>query len=249
VRVLKKYGWSHSLYLSSQNEIRQSYVDAGRRKWMIHLAEGTDDFAARELGALDKLGVLGPNTVLVHGVGLREADTQLAIERGASLVWCPSTNFYLLGQTADVQQWDSAGRLMLGSDSRLTADGDLLDELRAAKDTGQLSNQTLFRLVTTNPRWLLSGSENLEKQLQADFIVLPYHPDPYQALINARRADLSLVMRGGQVMIGDPALVKKFPGKFELALLDGKEKWIDAALAERLRHCTLTEAGLQLLTK
>jgi hypothetical protein len=56
-------------------------------------------------------------------------------------------------------------------------------------------------------------------------------------------------MRGGQVMIGDPALVKKFPGKFELALLDGKEKWIDAALAERLRHCTLTEAGLQLLTK
>lgn len=248
-RVLQKYRWSHSLYLSSPNEIRKSYLEADQHKWMIHLAEGTDDFAASELGVLDELGVLGPNTVLIHGVGLSEADTQLAIERGASLVWCPSTNFYLLGQTANVQQWAAAGQLMLGSDSRLTADGDLLDELGAAQRTGQLSDQALLRLVTTNPRQLLSSNENLEKQLRADFLVLPYHPDPYQALINTSRADLSLVMRGGQVVIGDPELVKKFPGKFEPALLDGKEKWIGASLAQRLRRCTLNEAGLQLLTR
>jgi cytosine/adenosine deaminase-related metal-dependent hydrolase len=249
VRVLKKYGWSHSLYLSSQDEIRKSYLDAGQRKWMIHLAEGIDDFAASELGVLAELNVLGPSTILIHGVGLTEADTQLAIERGASLVWCPSTNFYLLGQTATVQKWAAAGQLMLGSDSRLTADGNLLDELRTAQRTGQLSDQALFRLVTTNPRQLLSGSENLAQQLEADFIGLPYQPDPYQALIKARRADLSLVIRGGQVMIGDPALVKKFPGNFEPALLDGKEKWIATSLAQRLRRCTLNEAGLQLLTR
>lgn len=248
VRVVKKYKWSHSLYLTPVEEIQWSYHKARRQVWMIHAAEGTDEIAAREFSELNELGVIGPNTVLIHGVGLSEANTQLAIERGASLVWCPSTNLYLLGKTTSVQQWVQARRIALGSDSRLTADGDLLDELRAAYTTGQVDAATLVAMVTEYPRQILKlkDSGSLKKGQSADLIVLPYYDNPDETLTSARRADLSLVMRRGQVMIGDPELVRQFPGQFERVILDGREKLMAKKLADRVRRCTLQEPGLQL---
>ncbi len=248
VRVVRKYKWSHSLYLTPADEIQWSYHKARRRVWMIHAAEGTDEIVAGEFGELNKLGVIGPNTVLIHGVGLNEVDTQLAIERGAGLVLCPSTNLYLLGKTASVQQWVQAGQVAIGSDSRLTADGDLLDELHAAYATRQHNGETLYRMVTDNPRRIfgLKAVGSLEVGMQADFIVLPYSDNSYHALVTAKRADLSLVVRRGQVMIGDPELVQKFPGQFERVTLDGREKLMAKKLADQVRRCTLREPGLQL---
>lgn len=250
VRVVKKYKWSHSLYLTPVEEIQWSYHKARRQAWMIHAAEGTDEIAAGEFAELIELGVIESNTVLIHGVGLNESDTQLAIERGASLVWCPSTNLYLLGKTASVQQWAQAGRVALGSDSRLTADGDLLDELKAAYTTGQVDSATLVAMVTEYPRQILKLEEggSLKKGQSADLIVLPYHDNPDKALMSAKRADLSLVMRRGQVMIGDPNLVRQFPGEFERVILDGREKLMAKKLVDRVRRCTLHEPGLQLDT-
>lgn len=248
VRVVRKYKWSHSLYLTPVEEIQWSYHKARRQVWMIHAAEGTDEIAAGEFGKLSQLGVIGPNTVLIHGVGLNDADTRLAIERGASLVWCPSTNLYLLGKTASVQQWAQAGRVALGSDSRLTADGDLLDELGVAYATGQVDAATLVAMVTEYPRQILKlkDSGSLKKGQSADLIVLPSHDNPDEALVSAKRADLSLVVRRGQVMIGDPKLVRQFPGQFERVILDGREKLMAKKLADRVRRCTLHEPGLQL---
>ncbi len=248
VRVVQKYGWSHSLYLTPTDELQWSYHKARRKVWMIHAAEGTDEIAAGELGELNELGVIGPKTVLIHGVGLTEADTQLAIERGASLVWCPSTNLYLLGKTAWVRKWAQAGKVAIGSDSRLTADGDLLDELYAAHMTKQHNDQALFTMVTDNPSRMLGLPDvgGLQYGMQADFIALPYSDNPYHALVTAKRADLSLVVRGGQVMIGDPELVRQFPGQFEPMVLDGRGKLMAKKLVDRVRRCTLRELGLQL---
>ncbi len=48
VRVLKRYGWAHSLYLSSDEEIVASYRSTPPDvPWFIHLAEGTDSDARR----------------------------------------------------------------------------------------------------------------------------------------------------------------------------------------------------------
>jgi len=120
-----------------------------------HIAEGTDEAAADELRQLDALGCLRENTVLIHGVGLSEADRRRVLEAGAGLVWCPSTNLYLLGRTGDVRNSPQQVALAIGTDSRLTADGDMLDELKAASATGQLSPEQIFRAVTIDAAKLL----------------------------------------------------------------------------------------------
>jgi cytosine/adenosine deaminase-related metal-dependent hydrolase len=201
VRVLQRYGWAHSFAL--ERDLMAAYRRTPHgAPWFIHLAEGTDSAAAGELARLDTLGLLRPNTVLIHGVGMSEADRRRTIAAGAGLVWCPSSNLFLLGVTADVREFAQVHRLALGSDSHLTADGDLLDELRAAHATGQLTPAQLFRAVTLDAAALLHmpGAGDVAIGSFPDFMVIRAVPaDPIHALVGFHSSDLASVwIRGSR---------------------------------------------------
>ena len=99
--------------------------------------------------------VLSPNTVFIHGVAFCRAAADRVIAAGAGLVWCPSSNQFLFDATADVRAFDDADRLALGSDSRLSGERDLLDELQSAHATRQLSAEGLARTVGAGAAQLL----------------------------------------------------------------------------------------------
>jgi cytosine/adenosine deaminase-related metal-dependent hydrolase len=249
VHVLLRYGWAHSLHFEKcvAATHAQTPEDA---PWFIHLAEGTDEVAVGEYARLEALGCAQPNTVLVHGVGLTPANIRHAAPRVRGLVWCPSSNQFLFGRTAPVRAWTAAGgRVALGSDSRLTGDGDLLDELRAALAAGQVDMPEIRQMVTTGAARLLGlpDSGHLRPGARADWIALPFCTDAYATLTRCRRADLALVVCGGVPMLGDPELMARFPDADVVpATLDGKPKFLDARLAERIRRCPLREPGLEL---
>ena len=244
VRVVARYGWAHSLHFTPDVAASLRATPSGA-PWIIHLAEGTDAVAAAEYGQLAALGCAGPQTVLVHGVGLSATDLMDAARQVRGLVWCPSSNVYLLGRTADVRAWrDVGGRLALGNNSRLTADGDLLDELRAAQASGPLAGPELLELVTTEAAALLGldGAGRLDVGCPADLILT--RPD--RPLVGARRSDLALVVRGGVPLIGDPDVMACFPVQTAPARLDGVSKLIQSGLARRILRCSLTEPGLEV---
>jgi hypothetical protein len=229
VRVLRRYGWAHSLHFTPEAEIVRSYrATPSDVPWFIHLAEGTDERAAREYQRLKALGCIGKNTVIVHGVGMTEADIADAAPRVRGLVVCPTTNLYLLGKTADVALWHKhGGSVWLGSDSRLTADGDLLAE-RAALP--QVQRQ---RVRVHEEKAGIVGSE-------ADFIVCREQQI-------GQRADLALLLRGGVPQMGDPEVMAQFADVQTVpVLLDGRAKRIHITLARQIARCSLREVGLEL---
>ncbi len=253
VRVLKQYGWAHSLHFSAEQEIRDSYAKTPPDvPWFIHLAEGTDEVAAGEYRRLKASGCVGSNTVLIHGVGLTDADVADAAPRIRGLVWCPSTNIDLLGATADSIRWANAGgRLALGSDSRLTADGDLLDEMRRSADATGFARQSrmILKMVTTNAAEILGVPDagHLQPGAHADFVVIRSSEGDVCALCQSRRADLALVVKGGVPQLGDPAVMAKFRHiPTVTAVLDGVPKAIHRDLARRLLRCRLRERGLEM---
>jgi cytosine/adenosine deaminase-related metal-dependent hydrolase len=187
------------MYLETPEAIQKAYRHARNRPFMIHLAEGTDATANDELQQLDRLGCLSERTVLIHGVGLSGKNIKLAIGKSRGLVWCPSTNYFLLGATAHVQDWFTAKKLALGSDSRVTADGNLLDEMRAAAGTGQLDAKSLFELVTRNAAKMLGLSDcgEIRPGKRADLLAMPAHDNVYQ---NLMAGEIVWVMRAGQRM-------------------------------------------------
>lgn len=264
VRVLRQYGWAHSLHFSTDEEIVQSYRSTPPNvPWFIHLAEGTDEVAAGEYARLKELGCVGKNTVIVHGVGLSSediVDAHISALNGENIghgsqfpiVWCPTTNIYLLGKTDHARMgWNT--NILLGSDSRLTAAGDLLDEIRFAADYYKDQNGDKAIIISvTRPtfRW----SENLKKDLIplraencADFVFIADTADPAHTLCHSRRADLALVVKDGVPQIGDPTVMAKFPHIETVpAMLDGREKAINVKLARLIHKNSLKERGLEV---
>jgi cytosine/adenosine deaminase-related metal-dependent hydrolase len=131
VRVLNRFGWSHSIEFSQ--DLRADFAQTPEGSpFFIHLGEGTDESSRDELQRLDSLGLLNPQTVIIHGVACTAQDWELVRDRGAGLVWCPTSNLFILGQTPDLSLLPSNLKIALGNDSPLTAAGDLLDEIRLA---------------------------------------------------------------------------------------------------------------------
>lgn len=125
VRVVKNYGWAHSLEF--EEDVRGRFdATPSDAPFLIHAAEGTDAAASREVFELDRLGCLAANTVLIHAVALDDAAWQLVRARGASVITCPRSNLFTLGRTARVPDDIPVA---LGTDSSLTTQGDFLDEL------------------------------------------------------------------------------------------------------------------------
>jgi hypothetical protein len=222
VRVVRRYGWAHSLHLTPAPALQRAYRATPRgARFFVHLAEGTDERARAEYARLKALGCVGAQTVLVHGVGMSADDIDDARARGCWLVACPTTNAYLLGAVADVPRW--RGQVVLGSDSRLTADGDLLAEIATAQGAGWQTTPAPFADVNA-----------LTKR---DFIIA-------EAL--TARTDVQLVVRDGVALFGTPALMARARVPVVACTLDGQERAIHARLAECYRRVKLKEVGFVL---
>jgi cytosine/adenosine deaminase-related metal-dependent hydrolase len=259
VSVLRNAGWSHSLGLGEPQgdrpprygpPVRESYcATPAEQPWIIHLAEGTDAIAASELGRLDALGCLSPNTVLVHGVGLTTADVDRIIECGAGVVWCPASNLAMLGRTLDVRRLSDAGRLTLGSDSRLTGSRDVLDELRVAAANSDLSSRELLRLVTADASRVLRLADRgaLNVGQRADCVIVRRDGDPYESLLRTTRSSIRAVVRDGVPLLADPDFADWFAlaGISTVSIrLDGQPKLMAASCARP--DAIALEPGLEL---
>lgn len=177
----------------------------------LHVAEGIDEAAAEEIRTLDRAGLLGPNLIGVHGVGMDVDGTTRWRASGAALCWCPSSNLFLFRRTAPAELFAGDGDILLGSDSRLTGVGDLLDELCLARRLAVMSDDRLDAAVgVTAARRLGLPAPDLAPGSAADLVVLSC------PLGVARAADVQLVMVGGQPRVASTGLAAiltpLFPG-------------------------------------
>lgn len=158
----------------------------------LHVAEGVSRAAASEVERLDHMGLLTSRLIAVHGVGIEGKAISQFRASGAALVWCPTSNLFLLGRTASPELLEDGLDVLLGSDSLLTGDGDLLDELQCASRLGFLSDARLVDAVgTTAARRLGLPGPSLDPGAPADVIVLA------KPLLEARTEDVLLVVVGG----------------------------------------------------
>lgn len=230
VRVVKRFGWAHSLRFSSDLVNRYQAVSK-RWPFLIHAAEGTDACAASEIHELERKGVLSRRTVLIHGVGIDHESLKILQQRHASVVWCPSSNLFMLSQTLRPEVLRSSLRVCLGTDSALTCQDDLAGEIRVARKAGGLAAEDIYPMVTTEAAHILRltrGEGEIVEGAIADLLAVPDSgQNPAEALQNFCP---SLVILGGKIQLVsealaprvDPVLVRNFQ-KIEL---EGRGSWL-----------------------
>ena len=268
VRVLRRYGWAHSFTLERQpvgargepgGIVRERCLSTPvDRPFLVHAGEGVDEAAAAEVPRLEALGCLRQNTVIVHGIAIARNTWQRVLASGASLVWCPASNVFLFGSTADVRaHLDASGdawrHICLGSDSRISGSLDLLDELRAAAAHGLTAGE-LLPMVTEAPASILKLTDagRIAVGRPADLVVLPpREATAADALLAARRGDLALVTMGGRPVVGCPSLSAVFVARRTAAQpvgIDGVERLVACRLVRTIERCPIAEPGVECLS-
>ena len=252
VRVIRNYRYSHSLQIDGDAVAEVCRATPADWPWIIHAAEGVDAEAIREIDRLDALGCLGKRTVLVHGVGIAHSQAARVLASGTSLVWCPSSNEFLFGRTAAVQRFAEAGRLALGTDSRLSGAGDIFDEMRAAYATGQLSAPAIARTVTVDAARVLRlrSAGRLEPGAPADLTILsPQAEQAVDSLVASTRADVRLTMIDGKPLVGDDPMSTVFEASATAAMaarIDGQPRRVARWIGRHVLATRMREPGLEV---
>lgn len=200
----------------------------GYKAWVPHVAEGGREEARNEFMAISgqltgTTNMLGPNTAMIHSVGLNARDVQKVAAARAMVIWSPRTNISLYGYTAPVVMMDRLGvRLALGTDWTPSGSMNMLREFACASYLnskhfgGYFKDYHLWDMATGTAAATMGASAELgqlTKGYWADITIfdgskLTASDYPHKAVITASVREVALVLRAGKVLHGDTALVK-----------------------------------------
>ena len=187
---------------------------------VLHLAEGPSERMKDEYAAIKKSGLVGPELIAIHGVGLSEE--QIA-EMGANkvkLVWSPLSNFLLYGKTAKVSTAKKAGVLLsLAPDWAPSGSKSILGELKVADLVNKHELNSLFTarelvdMVTRNPAQAIGWADRagqIAPGFVADLLIVDdSHADANRNLIESIEENVRLVTVRGELLYGDEKFMRE----------------------------------------
>jgi ubiquinone/menaquinone biosynthesis C-methylase UbiE/cytosine/adenosine deaminase-related metal-dependent hydrolase len=244
VRVITDFGWAHSLSLDPQLASKFARSPSGT-PFILHAAEGVDGASLEEVFELDRMHALDERTVLVHGLACTPVAAALINQRLAAVILCPTSNKFLFHRFPSSSLVHSLNKVSLGSDSPLTAAGDLLDEIRFAHTQMGLHANSVYGMVTNQPADILRlrrGEGRLRPGSIADILVVRDRGlSPAETLAQLSVDQIELVIRAGRVQLAGPELFARLPAAFTNGLepfeVEGLARWVRAPV-----HQLITDA-------
>jgi cytosine/adenosine deaminase-related metal-dependent hydrolase len=193
---------------------------ADEAAYLPHIAEGINQAARNELicTSMGELDLIAPQTAVIHAVGVGAAEARLLGEDSTRVIWSPRSNMVLYGNTAPVTLLDRFGVAMsIGTDWVASGSMNMFRELQCADQLnavyfgGYFSDADLWKMVTTNAA-LSTGTHEAVGMLKpgyvADIAVFALGDKvDHQAVVEGRLEDVALVMRGGDPLYGDAAVM------------------------------------------
>ena len=241
IRVVSDFGWAHSLSLEPQlaSKFAESQADL---PFIVHAAEGVDEESMEEVFELDRMRALDQRTVLVHGLACTPEGVSLINRRLAALILCPTSNEFLFRRSPSLAFIRSLDTAVLGSDSPLTAAGDLLDEVRFAHTRIGLDADSVYGMVTNQAADVLrlrQGEGRLWPGSIADMLVVrDFGLTPAETVAQLTMEQIELVIVSGRVQLAGPFLFERLPlalrEGLQLLEVDGHQRWLRAPIEKLL---------------
>jgi 5-methylthioadenosine/S-adenosylhomocysteine deaminase len=221
---------------TSADGVCANFTSGATDAYLIHCGEGIDAASLAEFQTLKTVTttagcLIAPQTAITHGTAFGSAEFAAMAAGHVKLTWSPASNVFLYGNTADIPTARAAGvTIALAPDWSIGGSQNMLDELRFADAWddahwgNQLASKDLVLMATTNAAQAVGLADRLgqvKKGYLADLTVFAGNPAaPYDAVLAAQPRDVSLVMVGGVVLYGDPALQAAGPAQPGCEMLD-----------------------------
>ena len=186
---------------------------------VVHLAEGPSPRMAEEFRYLKQSGLIGPNLIAIHGVGLTEPQLKEMAAAKSKLVWSPLSNFLLYGKTANIDAARRSGiSISIAPDWQPSGSKSVLGELKAADLVNKnelkmpFTDKQLVEMVTRNPAEAMQWGDQLGQITPgylADLVIVDdRNPESYRNLIEATEENIKLVVIRGEALYGDAILLQ-----------------------------------------
>jgi 5-methylthioadenosine/S-adenosylhomocysteine deaminase len=182
----------HAIYTVSEETLRWTAETAAERGLPVHIHASETEHEVRECVAeqgdrpihyLDRVGLLGPSTVLAHGVWLDDSELDLVAERGATIVTNPVANLKLavggvFGYPAARERGIAVG---IGTDGAGSNNSlDLFQDMKTfallqkheAADPAAVTAGETWEIATGRRAPLLGGAGSVAVGQPADFLLI-----------------------------------------------------------------------------
>ena len=222
----------HSILL--EKHWKRRLLKPFRNNWpfAIHIGEGTDDKARKEIDTFIKWNLFKRKTIGIHGVAMN-AEQARAFD---ALVWCPDSNYFLLGKTANIAALKNNTSILFGTDSTVSANWDIWEHLRAARKENALNDNELFHALTIDAAvvWGLGRVGRIEAGYEADVVIAKRKDglSGMNAFYALTPADILVVIKRGAIKLFDASLQEQLNaagvdlGGYSKILMKGSEKYV-----------------------
>ncbi len=231
IHAIEEYTLSHecsSFDLRWGDGIEIEHARALERNWphITHLEEGFDAESQDGIGILERLKCLDDHDVFIHCIGFSEDDIAKTAKAGASISWCPASNYFMFNVTCKIRKILKAGiNVSIGTDSTATGSVNLLGEMKFARKVYQqmygeeLPAKTLFDMVTVNPAKAFRMADrigSLEAGMNADILILKAKKsEPYENLAAASMEDIEFLSVNGVPVLAEKRFAELIPADAE----------------------------------
>ena len=241
ITVLQDNHSLHSTEFEKYWPLKLNNVFAKKQPYVIHVGEGTDALAHKEINKLIKINFFNKSLFAVHGVAMNEEQAK----NFKGLIWCPDSNFFLLNATSDIKRLKTKTRILFGTDSTLTADWNLWNHLRLARKTELMNDHELYNTLTktSSIAWKQNNIGAISANKNADIVIAKTIAGKgFDAFYSLNPEDLQLILHAGKIRlfdeeIKDQLMVYHFPiSEFSKIDVNGRCKYVYGDLAKLIRE-------------
>jgi cytosine/adenosine deaminase-related metal-dependent hydrolase len=201
-----------------------------KRCFVMHIGEGTDTLSAGEIDTVIRGNVFRKKIIAIHGVAM-SAEQARAF---TGLVWCPASNYFLLGKTAGINTLKQKTKIAFGTDSTLTASWNAWDHFRQAKQAGINNTSELLAMLAPVPAmlWEMPGEGQLAENKNANIVVTRKTDTSSDQFFSLNPWDILLVVHNGQVRLIDESLTNQHDNlsSFSKIIMNGVGKYVEGDL-------------------
>ncbi len=204
-----------ALWRETPGVYMQTHVSENRQElaWVAALFPDCSDY----LGVYEKHGLLGPRSILGHGIYLSEREKDAIAETGSAVAHCPTSNLFIGSGLFDLkasQKRDNPLRVGLATDVGGGTSLSIFATLRAAYEIAQLQSFSLhpiqaFYLATlggAKSLYLDDMIGNLAPGYEADLTVIDLESTPMIRQRMAHAKDLAEALFVQMILADDRAI-------------------------------------------
>ena len=240
INVVTDFNYLHSVRLEKNWKAKLN-LRLNKLPYVIHIGEGTNGESFNEINRLIRWNLLNSTLIGIHGISM----TTEQAESFKAVVWCPISNNFLYGSTCHVEKLKLKTNILFGTDSNVSADWNLWDHLRFARESALMSDFELYQSVTSNAAkiWNLEKTGKILPGYNADILIAEKNSENFfDSFYAINPENILMLIKNGKIILFDSELLNQMKS-FEVELpefskiqLNGRIKFIKGRLNELCRE-------------